>query len=75
MIAKKREKTTKQKFSWQLVYKQRYLLLMSVPFVVWLIVFKYVALVRPYCRYGVGQWHFRMSGRKHLHCPSGRGSL
>ena len=42
MIAKKREKTTKQKFSWQLVYKQRYLLLMSVPFVVWLIVFKYV---------------------------------
>ncbi len=44
MIAKKREKTTKQKFSWQLVYKQRYLLLMSVPFVVWLIVFKYVPL-------------------------------
>lgn len=41
---KKREKTTKQKFSWQLVYKQRYLLLMSVPFVVWLIVFKYVPL-------------------------------
>ncbi len=38
------EKTTKQKFSWQLVYKQRYLLLMSVPFVVWLIVFKYVPL-------------------------------
>ena len=44
MIAKKKEKTTKQKFSWQLVYKQRYLLLMSVPFVVWLIVFKYVPL-------------------------------
>lgn len=44
MIAKKREKTTKQKFSWQLVYKQCYLLLMSVPFVVWLIVFKYVPL-------------------------------
>lgn len=44
MIAKKNEKTTKQKFSWQLVYKQRYLLLMSVPFVVWLIVFKYVPL-------------------------------
>ena len=44
MIAKNREKTTKQKFSWQLVYKQRYLLLMSVPFVVWLIVFKYVPL-------------------------------
>lgn len=44
MIAKKREKTTKQEFSWQLVYKQRYLLLMSVPFVVWLIVFKYVPL-------------------------------
>lgn len=44
MIAKKREKTTKQKFSWQLMYKQRFLLLMSVPFVVWLIVFKYVPL-------------------------------
>ena len=44
MKAKKGEKTVKQKFSWQLMYKQRYLLLMSVPFVVWLIVFKYIPL-------------------------------
>lgn len=44
MKAKKGEKTAKQKFSWQLMYKQRYLLLMSVPFVVWLIVFKYIPL-------------------------------
>lgn len=44
MKAKKGEKTVRQKFSWQLMYKQRYLLLMSVPFVVWLIVFKYVPL-------------------------------
>ncbi len=34
----------KKKFSWQLMYKQRYLLLMSVPFVVWLVIFKYVPL-------------------------------
>ena len=34
----------KQKFSWQLMWKQRYLLLMSVPFVIWLIIFKYVPL-------------------------------
>lgn len=34
----------KQKFSWKLMYKQRYLLMMSVPFVVWLIIFKYIPL-------------------------------
>lgn len=39
-----REKVVKQKFSAQLMWKQRYLLLMSVPFVVWLIVFKYIPL-------------------------------
>jgi len=44
MKAAKKEKVIKQKFSWQLMYKQRYLLLMSVPFVIWLIVFKYVPL-------------------------------
>jgi len=37
-------KAVKQKFSWQLMFKQRYLLLMSVPFVIWLIIFKYVPL-------------------------------
>ena len=39
-----KEKIVKQKFSLQLMWKQRYLLLMSVPFVVWLIVFKYIPL-------------------------------
>lgn len=34
----------KQKFSWKLMWKQRYLLLMSVPFVIWLIIFKYIPL-------------------------------
>ena len=46
MSVKKSQKETrvKQKFSGQLMWKQRYLLLMSVPFVVWLIVFKYIPL-------------------------------
>lgn len=46
MGAKKpqKEKVIKQKFSMQLMWKQRYLLLMSVPFVVWLFVFKYIPL-------------------------------
>lgn len=39
-----KEKVVKQKFSLQLMWKQRYLLLMSVPFVVWLIIFKYIPL-------------------------------
>lgn len=34
----------KQKFSFKLMYKQRYLLVMSVPFVIWLIIFKYIPL-------------------------------
>lgn len=34
----------KQKFSWKLMWKQRYLLAMSIPFVIWLIVFKYIPL-------------------------------
>ena len=41
---KQKAKAVKQKFSWQLMWKQRYLLLMSVPFVIWLIIFKYVPL-------------------------------
>ena len=40
----KKAKNQKQKFSWELMWRQRYLLLMSVPFVVWLIVFKYIPL-------------------------------
>lgn len=40
----KKAKTQKQKFSWELMYRQRYLLLMSVPFVIWLIIFKYIPL-------------------------------
>ncbi len=34
----------KQKFSWKLMKKQRYLLMMSVPFLVWVIIFKYIPL-------------------------------
>lgn len=44
MKSKSKEKVIKQKFSLNLMWKQRYLLLMSVPFVIWLIVFKYVPL-------------------------------
>ena len=39
MKAGNKEKAIKQKFSMQLMWKQRYLLLMSVPFVIWLVVF------------------------------------
>lgn len=34
----------KQKFSFRLMWKQRYLLCMSVPFVIWLVIFKYLPL-------------------------------
>lgn len=34
----------KRRFSLALMYRQRYLLLMSVPFVIWLIIFKYIPL-------------------------------
>lgn len=37
-------RTKKQKISLSLLWKQRYLLLMSVPFMIWLIVFKYIPL-------------------------------
>lgn len=40
----KKPKVARKKFSWNLMWKQRYLLLMSVPFVVWLIIFKYIPL-------------------------------
>ncbi|MCX4320150.1 MAG: hypothetical protein OSJ44_10515 [Lachnospiraceae bacterium] len=32
----------KTKFSMALMWKQRYLLFMSLPFVIWLIIFKYI---------------------------------
>lgn len=44
MKAKNKEKVIKQKFSLKLMWKQRYLLMMSVPFVIWLIIFKYIPL-------------------------------
>ncbi len=44
MKKKKKETVAKEKFSLSLMWKQRYLLLMSVPFVVWLIIFKYIPL-------------------------------
>lgn len=34
----------KQKLSMQLLWKQRYLLMMSLPFVIWIIIFKYIPL-------------------------------
>ncbi len=40
----KKQKEAKQKFSMELMWKQRYLLMMSVPFLIWLIIFKYVPL-------------------------------
>ena len=41
---KEKAKKEKTKFSLNLMWKQRYLLMMSVPFVIWLIIFKYVPL-------------------------------
>lgn len=41
---KSKTKLKKQKFSGKLMWQQRYLLLMSVPFVIWLIIFKYIPL-------------------------------
>ena len=45
-MSKKAKKTRsgKEKFSWKLMWKQRYLLMMSVPFLIWLIIFKYIPL-------------------------------
>lgn len=45
-MAKKSSKTvqSKQKLSWNLIWKQRYLFFMSLPFVVWIIIFKYIPL-------------------------------
>ena len=40
----KKKKLRKERFSWRLMWRQRYLLLMSVPFLVWLIIFKYIPL-------------------------------
>lgn len=40
----KKARANKEKFSLKLMWKQRYLLLMSVPFLVWLIIFKYIPL-------------------------------
>ena len=43
-MKKKKEVQVKTKFSLSLMWKQRYLLAMSLPFVVWLIIFKYIPL-------------------------------
>ena len=40
----KKQKNARDPFSPALMWKQRYLLMMSVPFVIWLIIFKYVPL-------------------------------
>ncbi|MDD7389943.1 MAG: ABC transporter permease subunit [Lachnospiraceae bacterium] len=42
--SKTKAQVSKAKFSWKLMYKQRFLLFMSVPFVIWLIIFKYLPL-------------------------------
>lgn len=36
--------TKRRKISWKLIKRQRWLLLMSLPFVIWLIIFKYIPL-------------------------------
>lgn len=43
-MSRVKPKKAKQKFSLNLMWKQRYLLLMSVPFVIWLFIFKYIPL-------------------------------
>lgn len=43
-MKKKKETQVKTKFSLELMWKQRYLLAMSLPFVIWLIIFKYIPL-------------------------------
>lgn len=43
-MASKKKKRVKQKITPVLLWKQRYLLAMSVPFVVWIIIFKYIPL-------------------------------
>lgn len=40
----KKKRSKKQKLSLALLWKQRYLLMMSVPFVIWIIIFKYIPL-------------------------------
>ena len=40
-VKKKKEK----KISWKLLKKQRYLIFMSLPFVIWIIIFRYLPLV------------------------------
>lgn len=63
-----------QKFSWNLMWKQRYLLLMSVPFLIWLIIFKYIPLwgwtmavqdVRPKS-FGMSIWERDFVGLDHF---------
>ncbi len=41
---KVKEVKKKQKITWSLLWRQRYLLLMSLPFVVWVFIFKYIPL-------------------------------
>lgn len=43
-MASKKQKRVKQKITPILLWKQRYLLAMSLPFVVWIIIFKYIPL-------------------------------
>jgi putative aldouronate transport system permease protein len=38
------KKPKRQKLTWKLIYKQRYLYFMSVPFLIWLVIFKYIPL-------------------------------
>lgn len=44
MGRKKKQKNSRQKITPALIWKQKYLLFMSLPFVVWIILFKYVPL-------------------------------
>ncbi len=44
MKKQKKQKQAKQAFSLDLMWRQRYLLMMSIPFVIWVIIFKYIPL-------------------------------
>ena len=43
-MAGKQKKKKKDRVTWAICWKQRYLFLMSLPFVIWIIIFKYIPL-------------------------------
>lgn len=71
---KKAKGNTKQKITWALLWRQRYLLMMSLPFVVWVFIFKYIPLwgwtmafqeVKP-ATFSVPIWERKFTGLKNF---------